>query len=128
MLENGAESHQSAARFVGQPCANQNADRKPEPLPMSRQARQSPDQILQRTLLLTNDQKVQTYKHAGDSKTKQRQTKTLILQNLTLPKNDNANEPDKFYELNLPETLQAKDLPIWRACKANRDLCRKKLT
>jgi hypothetical protein len=55
MLENAAESHQSAARFVGQPCANQNADRKPEPLPMSRQARQSPDQILQRTLLLTND-------------------------------------------------------------------------
>ena len=26
MPENAAESHQSAARFVGQPCANQNAD------------------------------------------------------------------------------------------------------
>jgi hypothetical protein len=49
MPESRDESHQSAARFVGQPCANQNADRKPEP--------RQPDQILQRTLLLTNDKK-----------------------------------------------------------------------
>jgi hypothetical protein len=82
-----------------------------------------PDQILQRTLPLTNDQKTQTFKHAGDSKTEHKRTRTPILQNLTLPKNAKANELDKFYELNLPETLQAKDTLILRACKANRDLC-----
>jgi hypothetical protein len=37
-----------------------------------------PDQILQRTLPLTNDQKTQTYKHAGDSKTEHKRTKTPI--------------------------------------------------
>jgi hypothetical protein len=40
------------------------------------QNHRQPDQILQRTLLLTNDQKTQTYKHAGDSKTEHERIKT----------------------------------------------------
>jgi len=49
MPENAAESHTSGARCVGQPCACQNRDGKPEPRQL--------DQILQRILLFTNDQK-----------------------------------------------------------------------
>jgi hypothetical protein len=50
MLENAAESHTSGARFVSQPA------RLPEPLLKKRRHRQH-DKILQRTLLLTYDQK-----------------------------------------------------------------------
>jgi len=50
---------------------------------------------------LDNRQKVQTYKHAGDPKTKHGQTKTLILQNLTLPKNDNDNATEIILQTQL---------------------------
>jgi len=51
------------------------------------QNHRQPDQILQRTLLLTNNQKTQTYKYAGASKTEHKRTRTPILQNLTLTEN-----------------------------------------
>jgi len=58
------------------------------------------------------------------------------LENLTLPKNDNAkeclgrldNQPTKFYKLNLPGILQKENTPILKAYKTNCELCEEKLT
>ena len=77
MLENRADSHLSGARFVGQPAG------LPELLPK----KTTPPTWLNFTtnLIFGNDQKMLTYKHAGDSK-----TKIQTNQNATFGKFDNT--------------------------------------
>jgi len=41
----------------------------------------------------------------GFANQSQRRTRTLILENLTLPKNDNANESDKILQTQLTRTF-----------------------
>jgi len=79
-------------------------------------------------LLLTNDQKIQTYKHTGDSKVKHRRTRTLILENLTLPKMDNANESDKILRTQLTRNFATKRHANFESLQNHHEHGKKKLT
>ena len=61
MLENAAESHQSAARFVGQPLWTQDSR-------FENQNRRQDDKILHVTLILTRAKKNTTYQNADQAK------------------------------------------------------------
>ena len=52
----------------------------------------------------------------------------MILENLTLPKTDNAKKTDKILQTQLARNFAIKDTPILRTYKTNRELCEKKLT
>ena len=98
ILENAAESHKSAARFVGQP-AYQNDDRKKTPPPTRQDFTRNFDFYQNQKLWLTKRLLKKDFA---------KQTRMIILENLILPKIDKANEANKILQTQLTRTFAEK--------------------
>ena len=92
------------------------------------------DKIIARTLLFSKNQNCDlcfdrlNNRQNACWKNFAKQTRTMILENLTLPKTDNAKKTDKILQTQLARNFAIKDTPILRTYKTNRELCEKKLT
>ena len=59
------------------------------------------EEIIARNFDFSNSQKTLTYKNAGDSKAKHRQTRTKCFRNPTQPKDNTANETNEVLQTQL---------------------------
>ena len=79
------------------------------------------DKIIARTLLFSKNQKNCDLPKRWQKKDFAKQTRTQILENLTLPKCDNAKENEIILQTQLTWNFAKKDTPILRAYKTNHE-------
>ena len=82
---------------------------------------QKTDKIIARTLFFSKNPKNWDLKKRLQKKDSAKQARTIILENLTLPKSDNAIETEIILQTQLTWNLAIKDMLILRAYKTDHE-------